>query len=135
MGFANFFDVRSLVPRARRRISPRETAKGVVPSAHLTQAEAQKRAQRRANRRALAKAAVDGLRENPTGTKLLRSFAKAAGYVVMDSDGKKDFVRAPTAPELRRWNAGRDEAKERQGHQGFKIPRRSDSAVRVMGAA
>lgn len=113
MRLPNFLDVRKLLPRERRRVSQREVAKGVVPIAKLTQAEAQKRAQRRVHRRAMTKAVVDGLRDNPAGSKVLRQFAKAAGYLVQDGDK----LRRPTFSECLLWNTRRDEAANRQGHR------------------
>lgn len=112
MKLKNIFDIRSLMPRERRRISHREVAKGVMGQLRghsITQAEAQKRAQRRCHKRAMTKAVIDGLTENPAGSKLLRRFAKSAGFVVMDSDGKRDFVRKPTAIECEKWYAGRED--------------------------
>lgn len=109
----SIFDVRKLLPRARRRLSPREKFKGVagcVRGQPITQAASQKKTQRRANRRAMTKAIVDGLRENPAGSKLLRSFAKTAGFLVQESDGKKDWLRKPTYVECRKWYGALDEA-------------------------
>lgn len=111
----NFFDLRKLFPQRRQR-SVREVYKGETAcrrGVSLTQAESQKRAQRRVHRHAMTQATVDGLRENPAGSKLLRRFAKNAGFLV-DEDGKP---RKPTYYECKRWMAEREEARVRQGHQ------------------
>lgn len=137
----NFFNLRSLLPRERRRTSPREVAKGVtgeLAGRPRREPEQRKRAQRRAHRRALTKAAVIGLMENPTGSKLLRRIAKNSGFVVVDSDGKRDFVRKPTVRECEDWYDRRESPAFKVGHQGYHPPqsrRATASATRQMGAA
>lgn len=108
----SIFDIRSLFPRARRRLSQREVAKGVVcdiVGKPRTEAEQNKRAQRRVHRRAMTKAVYDGLMENPAGSKQLRRYAKVSGFVVQESDGKRDWLRKPTAVECEAWYRNRKE--------------------------
>jgi hypothetical protein len=112
--FKSTFDLRALLPRERRRHSPREEYKGVIgqlAGKPRSCAEDRKRAQRRVNRRALIKATVLGLTENPAGAKRIMGYAKVAGYVVQDHDAKgKAFLRRPTYWEALAWYNNREEA-------------------------
>lgn len=125
----NVFDLRSMLPRERRRISHRETYKGVtgdVAGKPRTEAVERKRAERRARRTAMTNAIVAGLRENPAGAKRMRRYAKVAGYLVQDHDERgKEFLRRPTAFEAEAWYHRREEAPHKFGHQ------RSDPFVAI----
>lgn len=117
------FDLRSLLPRERRRRSHRETAKGVTggeAGRPLSESRAKKYARRRCERRAMTNAIVIGLSENPAGSKRMRRYAKVAGYVVEDEGGT---LRKPTAVECFGW------------YRALEIkPRKTgEAAVRVMG--
>lgn len=141
----NVFDLRALLPRERRRMSQRETAKGVVGQVAgkpRTEAEQCKRAQRRVHRREMTKAIVLGLTENPAGSKRARRYAKASGYIMME-DNK---LRQPTAAEARDWYSRREEApllegarpksqEEELAQLAWKSRKAGSLAVRVAGSA
>lgn len=100
----------------------------LVKGQHATSSDpkqAQRRRWRREEQLHVAKCAI----ENPSGSKLLRRFARAAGFAVSKKEDGKEVVRQPSYKECRDWHAGLLEAQERQGHQGFRIVRQTGSPL------
>lgn len=137
-GFLSTFNMRALLPRERRRFSRREDAKGIVGNRagrpHPNEARhARRRARRRAERLLNLKCAM----QEPAGSKLLKRFARAAGFATWVEDGKVEYVRKPTAFEAAQWYASLEESPVLVGHQGYHPPQgrraRQPEALLVRG--
>lgn len=101
--FSNFIGFRALLPRERRRISQREDYKGVTGDAAgipRTQGIEARRRRRREFRKFMRLLNEHYMRQNPTGSKRVRRYAKVAGYVMDNGDGTG---REPAAHEAFAW--------------------------------